>query len=327
MRRRDVVAGLGGALAALVHESVRAQRRLPVIGYLHAISVEELPLQKKAFAEGLAEMGFVEGRDVVVEYRSADGNYDRLPALAAELVRRQVDLIVCGGGATTALVAKAATRKIPLVVLSGADPIKLGLVESLSRPGGNITGVSQIVGPLEAKRLELLRELVGDRKIGYLVNPANSNTLQTLTDVMVAAKLLSVEVLTLQASSDAEVAAAFASAKQRDIKGLIVGGDPYFFARRDVIASLAAQGSVPAIYFFREFAEAGGLLSYGTNVNSAYRQMGVYAGRILKGAKPADLPMVEQSEKIELVVNLKAAKALGITIPPSLLARANEVIE
>jgi putative ABC transport system substrate-binding protein len=327
MRRREVIAGLGGALAALVHENVRAQRRLPVVGYLHAISVDAVPSQKKAFAEGLAEMGFVEGRDVVVEYRSADGQYDRLPGLAADLVRRQVDVIVCGGGQTTAFVAKAATRTIPLVVLSGFDPVKGGLVESLSRPGGNITGVSQIVSPLDAKRLELLRGLVGDGKIGYLMNPAQPTAPQMLADMAVAAKTLSADVLVLPASNDAEIAAAFASAKERDIKGLIVGGDPFFVARREVIIGLAAQGTVPAVYFFREFAEAGGLLSYGTKLTAAYRQLGVYAGRILKGAKPADLPMVEQSEKIELVVNLKVAKALGVTIPQDLMIRADEVIE
>jgi putative tryptophan/tyrosine transport system substrate-binding protein len=327
MNRRQVIAAFGGA--AVWPVAARAQqRRLPVVGYLHAISVEALPSQKKAFVGGLAEMGFVEGRDIVVEYRSADGQYDRLPALAADLVQRQVDVIACGGGSTTALVAKASTRTIPLVVLSGSDPIRLGLVESLSRPGGNITGVSQIVTALDGKRLELLRELVGgEGKIGYLVNPANPNTPRMLDDMAAAARPLPVELAALRAGSDAEIDAAFASARHGQIKGLIVGADPFFVARREVIASLAAREAVPTIYFFREFVDAGGLLSYGTDVRAAYRQMGVYAGRILKGAKPSDLPMVEISERVELVVNLKTAKALGVAIPQNIMIRADEVIE
>jgi putative ABC transport system substrate-binding protein len=327
MNRREFIAGVGGAVAWPV--AARAQQlRLPVVGYLNAISLEAVPLHsKKAFAEGLAAIGFVEGRDVVVEYRSADGHYDRLPALAADLVRHQVDVIVCGGGSTTALVAKAATRTLPLLVLSGGEPVKLGLVESLGRPGGNLTGVSQIVLGLDAKRLELLHELVGAAKIAHLVNPKNTITPQAIVDMTAAAKVLSVEVLTLRASDDVEIAAAFASAKHADIQGLIVGGDPFFVERRDAIVSLAARETVPTIYFFREFAEAGGLMSYGSNLTAAYRQLGVYAGRILQGAKPADLPMVEYADKIELVINLKAANALGVTIPPTILARADEVIE
>jgi putative ABC transport system substrate-binding protein len=223
MNRREFIAGVGGAVAWPV--AARAQQlRLPVVGYLNAISLEAVPLHsKKAFAEGLAAIGFVEGRDVVVEYRSADGHYDRLPALAADLVRHQVDVIVCGGGSTTALVAKAATRTLPLLVLSGGEPVKLGLVESLGRPGGNLTGVSQIVLGLDAKRLELLHELVGAAKIAHLVNPKNTITPQAIVDMTAAAKVLSVEVLTLRASDDVEIAAAFASAKHADIQGLIVG--------------------------------------------------------------------------------------------------------
>jgi putative ABC transport system substrate-binding protein len=327
MKRRQVIAALGSAAVAAATR-VRAQgRRLPRVGFLHAISFDALASQKKAFAEGLAETGFVEGRDVIVEYRSADSQYDRLPGLAAELVQRQVDVIACGGGSVTALAAKAATGTIPLVVQVGGDPVRLGLVDSLSRPGGNITGVSQVVAALDAKRLELLRELVGVGKVGFLVNSKNPNTPQMLADMTAAATALSADVLTVRATTDAEIAAAFEAFRHGAIKGLIVGGDPFFMARRTVIASLAAKAMIPAIYFFREFAEAGGLLSYGTSVIAAFRQMGVYTGRVLKGVKPSELPMVEIAEKIELVVNLKAAKALGVAIPQNIMIRADEVIE
>ena len=325
MRRRELMLLLGGAMT--VARTLRAQQKaMPVIGYLNA--AKPTPGMLDEFRNGLAEQGYHEGQNVLIEYRWAEGQYDRLPAMAAELVRRPVDVIVGTGGAISGRVAKAATNTIPIVALMGSDPVAIGLADSLSRPGGNVTGVAQLVTDADAKRLELLHELVPAAKtIAYLQNPTLPNSESPTRNVESAAHTLGVTLSVVKASSDSTLAAAFAAISQGRIGALLVGADPFFFMQRDQLVTLAERHAVPTMYFFREFVTAGGLISYGTKLADAYHQIGVYTGRILKGASPADLPIAQQSEKIELVINLKTANALGLTIPQSILARADEVIE
>ncbi len=273
------------------------------------------------------DAGYVEGRNVAFEYRWAEGQYDRLPALAADLVRRDVAVIVAIGGSTTAVAAKPATATIPIIFAVGGDPVKLGLVTSLNRPGSNMTGVSFLVATLIAKQFEVLHETVPKTAlIGYLVNPTLTNYEADTKEVLAAAESVGQNLLVRQAHTDIELEAAFVTLVEQRVGALLVGGDPFFLTRRTKIVELAARHKVPAIYPLKEYAIAGGLMSYGTSITEAHRIAGLYAGRILKGEKPPDLP-VQQSTKVELIVNLKTAKALGLTVPLSLLGRADEVIE
>ena len=298
-----------------------------MIGFLSGVSPGPFVHLVAAFRDGLGEAGYVEGRNVVIEYRWAKGRYDRLPALAADLGGRRVDVIVATGAAPAALAAKAATATIPIVFSGGGDPVKLGLVESLNRPGGNATGVYMFVVGMEPKRLELLRELVPAASlIAFLCNPTYPGAAGQLRELQDAARAVGQQVTILNASTEAEIDAAFAALVEQRAGALLIAADPFFNNRRDQITALATRYAVPAIYDLREFVIAGGLVSYGNSLRAHYREMGVYAGRILGGARPADLPVVRPT-RFELVVNLKAARALGIEIPPSILLRADEVIE
>jgi putative ABC transport system substrate-binding protein len=326
MRRREFITLLGGASAWPL--MARAQQAaVPVIGFLNNASAWEYAAMSAAFRQGLSESGHVEGRNVIVDYRWAEGQYDRLPAMAADLVRRQVAVIVAGGG-LSALAAKAATTTIPIVFTIGGDPVQFELVASLNRPGGNMTGVSVLSSALVAKRLELLRELVpAATRVAALVNPANSAIIEsTLRDLEPAGRAMALQIQVVRASTSREIDAAFATFVRERPDALFVDGDPFFNARRVQVVHLATLHKLPASYQSREFPEFGGLMSYGSNLTDAYRQLGVYAGRILKGAKPAELPVV-QASKFELVINAQTARMLGITVPPMLLARADEVIE
>jgi ABC-type uncharacterized transport system substrate-binding protein len=329
MKRREFITLLGGAAAAWP-VAVRAQQpAMPVIGFLDPRSLHyTLADQQRAFRQGLKDAGYVEGENVVIEYRWAEGQIDRLPALAAELVRRRVAVITTGGGPAAALAAKAATTTIPIVFVVGEDPVKLGLVASLARPGGNLTGINLVIGELTAKRLGLLRELVpGAARVAVLVNPANTaNAETTLRDVEPAARAMGLQIQILKASTSREIEAAFATFVGERPDALFVGNDAFLISRRVQLVHLATRHAIPATYTARDFAEVGGLMSYGSNITDAYRQIGVYAGRILKGAKPAELPVV-QSTKFELVINLPTARMLGLTVPDKLLAAADEVIE
>ena len=326
MRRRVLLAAT--AVVALSSELVRAQQKaMPVIGVLNTGSPgpSSEPFMA-AFRQGLREAGYVEGQNLAIEYRWAEGHYDRLPALAAELVSRKVDLIMAGSP-PSALAAKSATSTIPIVFRSGSDPVAEGLVASLARPGGNLTGVSNRNDGLAAKRLELMSELVPRAGvIALLVNPNAAGAERNIRDVEEAARLKGLQLHVLKASSESEIDIAFASLVQLNVGALDVGADPFLSNRREQLVTLAARHAVPSIYAWREFAAAGGLISYGASLTSALRLIGAYAGKILKGAKPAEMP-VQQASAFELVINLKTAKALGLTIPPSILARADEVIE
>jgi putative tryptophan/tyrosine transport system substrate-binding protein len=325
MRRRKFIKLIGGA-AATWPLAAWAQQPIPVIGFLSSGSPQSDAFRLAAVRQGLVEAGYVEGRNFVFDYRWAEDQYERLPALAAQLVRRDVALIVTGGGTST-VAAKSATATIPIVFVTGADPIKLGFVASFNRPGSNITGVSFLVNTLVAKQFEVLHETVPKTAlIGYLVNPTYANAEADTRNVLAAAEVVGQKLLVVQAHTDSELEAAFVTLIQQRAGALVVGADPFFFNRRDRLVELAARQKIPAIYFLREFASAGGLMSYGTSITEAYRIVGLYAGRILKGEKPAELP-VQQSTRVELIVNLKTAKALGLTVPPALLARADEVIE
>jgi putative tryptophan/tyrosine transport system substrate-binding protein len=315
-------------MAAAWPYPLRAQQKaLPVIGWLSSNSAGPGAAGLAGFLEGLHEAGLVNGRNVTIEYRWAAGAYDRLPALAADLVGRKVDVIVATGGPAPALAAKSATSAIPIIFASGGDAVAEGLVASLARPGGNITGVSFLVLELSAKRLELLSELVPEaRVIALLVNPDNPNTERGIGLVEEAARTKGLQLAILKGANEGQVDAAFVSLRQLRAGGLIVGADPVFGIRRTQIVALAADNALPTMYFSREDAAAGGLISYGSSVSAAYHQAGAYAAKILAGAKTADLP-VQQPTKFELVINLKTAKALGLRVPQSLLQRADEVIE
>jgi putative ABC transport system substrate-binding protein len=325
LNRRELQLLLGGAMAEV--RPLRAQQKaMPVIGFLSIGSPGPVPAPYlAAFRQGLSEAGYVEGQNVAIEYRWAEGRYDRLSALAADLVGQKVDVIVAASP-PSARAAKSATSAIP-IVFSSADPIGEGLVSSLARPGGNLTGASILTVELMPKWLELLPELVPEAKvIALLVNPDNPNTEPMIRDVQEAARTKGVQLPVLKAAVEGEFAAAFASLVQLHAGGLLIGTDPFFNSRREQLVALAARHAVPAFYEWREFAAAGGLISYGSSLTVVYQQAAIYAGRILKGAKPADLP-VEQPTWFELVVNLNTAKTLGLTVPPSILARADEVIE
>jgi putative ABC transport system substrate-binding protein len=325
MRRREFISLLGGAAAAWPL-AAGAQQHIPVVGFLNGASPDSYADRVRAFRQGLSETGYVEGRNVAIEYRWADGEYDRLPALATDLVRRQVAVIVAGANAG-ALAGKAATTTIPIVFSIAADPVALGLVASLNRPGGNLTGVTNLNTELGPKRLELMRELVPPSSIiGVLVNPTNRNAETLSKELQAAARTMGLQIHILHASAERDFDTVFTTLVQQKVGGLVIGADAFFNSRSEQLAALAVRHTMPAIYQFREFAAAGGLMSYGGGFGESYRLAGVYTGRILKGEKPADLP-VQQSTKAELIVNLKTAKALGLTIPLPLLARADEVIE
>jgi len=303
MKRREFITLIGGAAATAWPLAARAQPAIPVIGCLNSAAAAPIAHLLAAFRQGLSETGYIEGQNVKIEYRLAEGHYDRLPSLAADLVNRQVSVIATGGGSVSALAAKAATTTIPVVFISDSDPVKIGLVASINRPGGNVTGIHQLTAGLEAKRFGLLHELVpAATTIAVLVNPDYPDAEAQIKDT------------------------AFSTVVEQRAGALLVASDPFLFSRRSQIVALAARHAVPAIYQFRESAAVGGLMSYGTRITDSYHQVGAYTGRILKGAKPTDLPVV-QSTRFEFVINLKTAKSLGMTISPALLAQADEVIE
>jgi len=329
MRRRDVIAGFAGAAAwpLLGH----TQQSLPVrrVGVLTSFDENDTFAKSlfTAFREGLGQIGYIEGRNLAIEYRWADGQYDRLPSLAADLANRRVDVIAASGGDLAALAAKSATSTIPIVFATGDDPVATGLVASLSRPSANLTGVSMFLVELHAKRLELVTELVPQiRAVALLVNPKSPQTERVVQATQIAARAKGLQLHVIKAADENEIAAAFASLSALKVGALVQQADPFFTQRRDQFALLAARYAIPAIYETREFAEAGGLMSYGISIPEMYQQLGIYCGRILNGEKPSELPVV-QPTKFDLVVNLKAAKVIGLTIPESFLLRADQVIE
>jgi putative ABC transport system substrate-binding protein len=327
MRRRDFIAGLWSITAAWPLATRAQQPAMPVIGFMSGRAPEDSAHLVSAFRQGLAETGFVEGQTVRIEFRWADGDYDRLPALAADLVSRKVAVLVGIGGDVSALAAKKATASIPVVFGMGSDPVKAGLVASFNRPGGNATGFTLWTSEMESKRLGLLRDIVpAVQLIGILVNPKLPSSSQELNDLELAAKGVGQRLFVAPANNDAELDAALTSLGQQRVAAILVTSAPFFDTRLERIVSFAAKNRLPAIYQFREYAIAGGLISYGPNIVESYRSAGVYAGRILKGEKPADLPVL-QPTKFDFVINLKTAKALGLTVPPTLLAEAGEVIE
>ena len=329
MRRRNFIALLGGTAASSAWSlaSSAQQRSLPIVGFLSSLSAAALSGPVAAFRQGLGSVGYEEGKNVTIEFRWAEGHYDLLPALAAELVKQRAAVIVAVGGDPPAFAAKAASTTIPLVFMVGQDPVKLGLVTSLSRPGGNATGVNLLVTETESKRVEILKQLApGASRFAALINPKNADADVQSSAVKAAAQAIGQQIEIINASTDFDLENAFVHFTQSNINGLLLLADPFFVYRRQQIIAEAAQRHIPAVYFLREFAESGGLASYGTSLADAYRQAGIYAGKILGGAKPVDLPVV-QATKFELVINLKTAKALGLAVPDKLLALAEQVIE
>jgi putative tryptophan/tyrosine transport system substrate-binding protein len=324
MRRREFITLLGGAAAWV--SPARAQEPRRVIGVLASWSFDTFPGSLAAFAQGLKDTGFIEGNNINIEWRWAEGQYNRLPSLAGELVSRGVAVIVCFDGPAS-FAAKAATKTIPIVFLTGADPVKIGLVDNFNRPGGNLTGLTVLISILGPKRLELLRELLpSTTTVALLANPNNPNFGADPPETEAAANALGRRLEVLRATTERDLDAAFTTIVERQAGALVVMSDPFFFARREQLIALAARYAVPTIYPWREFAVDGGLMSYGTRIPDAYSQIGIHTGKILKGAKPADLPVM-QTVKIELVINLKTAKTLSLTFPITLLGRADEVIE
>jgi len=326
MRRRDFIKLIGGATAAWPLAARAQQAAMPVIGFLGPTTAQGDAPYVAAFRQGLQQAGYREGQNVAIEYRWAEGQNDRFPAMAADLVRRQVTAIAVLGP-PAALAAKAATSTIPIVFVTGRDPVELGLVASLARPGGNLTGVVTLSGELGLKRLELLHELVPTATtLALLVNPTYPNAEALASTLQAEARILGLQLQVLHASTEREIDQVFATLVQLRAGGLVIATDPFFLTRSEQFAALALRHAIPSIFQYRAFATAGGLMSYGTSIEDLNRQAGIYTGRILKGEKPADLP-VQQATKVELIINLKTAKALGLTIPLSLLGRADEVIE
>jgi len=324
--RREFITLLGGAAAAWPLAARAQQPAMPVIGFLNSQSLDAIADRVRGFRQGQKDAGYIEGENVAIEYRWAEAQFDRLPALAAELARRQV-LVIIAANTSSALAAKAVTTTIPIVFNVADDPVKLGLVASLARPGGNLTGINSLIGELVAKRLELLRELVPRAtRVAALVNPTGPNAEPALRDIETATRAMEMQIKLLNASTSGEINAAFATFVHERPDALFIAPDSLFTVRRVQLAHLTTRHAIPAISFSREFAEVGGLMSYGSNQSDNYRQVGVYAGRILKGVKPADLPVV-QASKFELVINAETARTLGLIVPPMLLARADEVIE
>jgi putative ABC transport system substrate-binding protein len=324
--RRDFITLLGGAAVGWPLAARAQQPAMPVVGFLHYASPATLAHVAEAVRRGLKEAGYVEGQNVAIEYRWAEGHYDRLPALAADLVRRQV-AVITAGGAVAAQAAKEATANIPIVFTSGADPVASGVIKSLSRPGANLTGVSLLAAEMAAKRLELIHDLLPKaRTVAMMINPTFPGAESEMAEVEAAGRTIGMHIHDARATSPGDIDAALAIFSQLHVDAFIVGADGYFITRRDQLAALAARYAIAGIYPFPDFPQAGGLLSYGVSLADAYRQAGVLTGRVLKGAKPAELPVM-QPTKCEFVLNLKTAKALGIEVPPTLLARADEVIE
>ena len=329
MRRRDFLALVGGAAVSPLAARAQQPAKPPIIGLLSSVSFQSYALRVTAFRQGLMATGFVEGNNTTIEYRSADGQVERLPALVADLLRRQVDVIVTIGGEVPVRAAKTATSTIPIVFAVGGDPVDYGLVTSLGRPEANVTGVSFFSNELGPKRLELLRELLPrEGPLAFLTGPTSTtaNAERSGKDFVQATRNMGLQSVVLKADTEQKIDEAFASIVQQRVAGLVVENDAFLNSRREQITTLAARHKVPAVYAYREHMQAGGLISYGTDVNEMYRQAGIYTGRILKGEKPGDLP-VQLPVKFELLINLKTAKVLGLTIPPTLLARADEVIE
>jgi putative tryptophan/tyrosine transport system substrate-binding protein len=326
VRRREFLTALAGLTTWPF--GVRAeQAAIPAVGFLSSLSAAALAGPVAAFRDGLQSAGYTEGKNVEIEFRWADGRYERLPALAADLATRQVAVMVTVGGDPSAFAAKAASTTIPIAFMVGRDPVELGLVRSLNRPGGNATGINLLITEMESKRIELIQQLAPTRNVlAVLVNPKNADADVQLKAVQSAAHAFNKQIKIFNVSNEVELEEAFARFREDDIGGFILVAAPFFVNRRDQIISSAAQGRFPGVYFLREFAESGGLASYGSNLAEAYRQAGVYAGKILSGSKPNDLPVV-QPTKFDLVINLKTAKALGLNVPPSLLTIADEVIE
>jgi putative tryptophan/tyrosine transport system substrate-binding protein len=325
--RRKFIAAIGGTAATWPFAARSQQPKMQVIGFLHSASAAEYAHLVTAFRSGLKEVGYVEGQNVAIEYRWAEGEYERLTSLAADLITRKVDVIVATGGEPSALAAKAATSTVPIIFTSGGDPVKAGLVASLNRPGANATGVTLFTTTLLAKRLEYLHYLLPKMTtVNFLVNPNFRNTETDTKDLQEAARLLGSQMRILNARSDRDFDAAFAALAERPAEPLIIDAEPFFYAQRIKLVTLAAHYAVPVMYYLREFVSEGGLISYGSSLADSYRQIGVYAGRVLKGEKPGDLPVV-QPTRFELVINLKTAKALGLEVPPTLLGLIDEAIE